>query len=43
MDLLLIRHGLPVRVENPDGRPADPPLSQEGREQAERVAHWLAD
>lgn len=43
MELLLIRHGLPVRVENPDGKPADPPLSEAGREQAERVARWLAD
>jgi len=43
MELLLIRHGLPVRVENTDGAPADPPLSVEGRDQAERVARWLAD
>jgi probable phosphoglycerate mutase len=42
MELLLIRHGLPVREENPDGRPADPPLSEEGRDQAERAARWLA-
>jgi len=42
MDLLLIRHGLPVRVENPDGSPADPPLSPAGRDQAERAARWLA-
>ncbi len=42
MELLLIRHGLPVRIENDDGRPADPPLSAAGREQAERVASWLA-
>jgi len=43
MDLLLIRHGLPVRVENPEGAPADPPLSAEGLEQARRVAGWLAN
>jgi probable phosphoglycerate mutase len=43
MDLLLIRHGLPVRVENSDGAPADPALSDEGRDQAERVARWLAE
>jgi probable phosphoglycerate mutase len=43
MELLLIRHGLPVRVENTDGAPADPPLSVEGRDQAERVARWLAN
>ncbi len=42
MDLLLIRHGLPLRVERDDGLPADPPLSAEGRAQAERVALWLA-
>ncbi len=42
MDLLLIRHGLPLHVENPDGEPADPPLSDAGRAQAERMARWLA-
>jgi probable phosphoglycerate mutase len=42
MQVLLIRHGLPQRVENPDGVPADPALSPEGHEQAERVARWLA-
>jgi probable phosphoglycerate mutase len=42
VDLLLIRHGLPLRVERDDGRPADPPLSDRGRAQAERVARWLA-
>jgi probable phosphoglycerate mutase len=41
MELLLIRHGLPIRVVNDDGRPADPPLSDTGRDQAERVAAWL--
>jgi probable phosphoglycerate mutase len=42
MQVLLIRHGLPQRVENPDGVPADPSLSPEGCEQAEGVARWLA-
>ena len=42
MELLLIRHALPVRIENDDGRPADPPLSAVGRRQAERLAEWLA-
>lgn len=42
MELLLIRHGLPERVERDDGLPADPPLAPRGREQAERLAHWLA-
>ena len=41
MELLLIRHGLPERVVNDDGTPADPPLSAIGREQAARVARWL--
>lgn len=42
MQLLLIRHALPLRVERDDGAPADPPLSASGREQAERLAQWLA-
>jgi probable phosphoglycerate mutase len=42
MELILVRHGLPERVENDDGTPADPPLSAAGRQQAERVAQWLA-
>jgi probable phosphoglycerate mutase len=42
VEILLIRHALPRRVENADGRPADPPLSDEGREQARRLAAWLA-
>ena len=42
MELILIRHGLPIRQENPAGAPADPPLSDEGRAQAEAVARWLA-
>lgn len=39
MELLLIRHGLPERSD----QSSDPPLSAEGREQARRVAAWLAD
>ena len=39
MELILIRHGLPIRSAATD----DPPLSPEGQEQARRVAHWLAD
>ena len=42
MELLLIRHALPLRVENEDGAPADPSLSPEGRRQAEKLAPWLA-
>ena len=43
MELLLIRHGLPLRVERRDGAPADPPLAPEGRAQAQRLAAALAD
>ena len=42
MELILIRHGLPQLVENEDGAPADPPLSDTGRQQAELMANWLA-
>lgn len=42
MDLLLIRHGLPVRVEG-GNTPADPHLSIAGRGQAEVLASWLDD
>jgi len=42
MELLLIRHGLPVHIENSDGEPADPPLSDIGRVQARRMAEWLS-
>ena len=42
MELLLIRHALPERIETEDGSPADPPLSAIGRTQAERMARWLA-
>ena len=41
MDLLLIRHALPQRVELVEG-PADPDLSPEGWTQAGRLAAWLA-
>jgi probable phosphoglycerate mutase len=43
MEITLIRHGLPVRIEKADGTPADPPLCDEGRDQAERMATWLAN
>jgi 2,3-bisphosphoglycerate-dependent phosphoglycerate mutase len=43
MELILIRHGLPERVETEDGTPADPPLSEVGHEQARRMANWLED
>jgi 2,3-bisphosphoglycerate-dependent phosphoglycerate mutase len=41
MDLLLVRHGLPERVEGAEG-PADPVLTDEGRRQSELLAGWLA-
>lgn len=40
MQLWLIRHALPVRVEGVVGA-ADPGLSGEGRAQATRLAEWL--
>lgn len=43
MELMLIRHGLPVRIETDDGSPANPPLSEEGHEQARLMADWLKD
>ena len=38
MELILVRHGLPERSE----ATSDPHLSQQGEEQAKRVALWLA-
>ena len=40
MELILVRHGLPERVELEEGR-ADPPLSDIGRRQARQAAAWL--
>lgn len=42
MELLIIRHGLPLRVENADGSAADPELAPNGHAQAQRLADWLA-
>jgi probable phosphoglycerate mutase len=42
MDLLLVRHAEPERVEGGTGVRADPPLTARGRTQAERLAQWLA-
>ncbi|WP_426572974.1 histidine phosphatase family protein [Aquihabitans sp. McL0605] len=39
MELWLIRHGLPLRIDGGDG-PADPALAPEGVEQAELMAQW---
>jgi 2,3-bisphosphoglycerate-dependent phosphoglycerate mutase len=41
MELLLIRHARPFRVERDDG-PADPSLDQVGLRQADLLAGWLA-
>ncbi|HEY0436125.1 MAG TPA: histidine phosphatase family protein [Phenylobacterium sp.] len=38
MELILIRHGLPVRSAETD----DPPLTPEGEDQARRAARWLS-
>lgn len=40
MELLLIRHALPLRLEVSEGR-ADPDLSDDGHRQAEALADWL--
>ena len=42
MELLVIRHGLPQRIDDAGG-PADPALSDEGHRQAELVARFLED
>lgn len=41
MELILVRHGLPVRRENTPG-PADPELSEDGHRQARLMAHYLS-
>ena len=44
MELLLIRHGLPVTVDNRDtGAEADPVLSELGCRQAEALADWFVN
>jgi len=43
MELLLIRHALPVRRELDEGEVADPPLADLGHEQAKALADWLAN
>jgi 2,3-bisphosphoglycerate-dependent phosphoglycerate mutase len=44
VDLVIVRHGEPVRIEpgTTSGAPADPELTHRGRDQAQRVAAWLA-
>ena len=42
MELVLVRHALPVRIDaTPDGGPADPALAEHGRVQAERLVQAL--
>jgi 2,3-bisphosphoglycerate-dependent phosphoglycerate mutase len=41
MELILVRHALPERVENVEGV-ADPGLTPIGHRQAERLAQWLS-
>ena len=43
MELVLVRHALPVRIDaTPDGAPADPELAERGHEQARRLVAALA-
>jgi probable phosphoglycerate mutase len=42
MELLWVRHAEPERVAPGTGKPANPPLTAHGREQAQRLAGWLA-
>jgi probable phosphoglycerate mutase len=42
MDLLWVRHAEPERVAPGSGVPANPSLTAAGREQARRLADWLA-
>jgi probable phosphoglycerate mutase len=43
MEIVLVRHALPVRIDaTPDGGPADPGLAERGHAQAERVVQALA-
>jgi len=41
MELLFIRHGLPLRIDDAGG-PADPALAPEGVCQAQAICDWLA-
>src|SRR6476661_554032 len=42
MELLLIRHALPVRIEGEEGTAADPELDELGHVQAQALADYLA-
>jgi probable phosphoglycerate mutase len=41
VDVVLVRHALPHRIEESDG-PADPELTEQGHRQADAVGEWLA-
>lgn len=41
MEIILVRHALPIRRENVEG-PADPELSSDGHEQARHFAEYMA-
>ncbi len=43
VELVFVRHGQPERVVRHDGQPADPALSDIGRQQAAAVASWLEE
>ena len=43
MELLIVRHAEPIRIEGGQGKgPADPALTVRGHDQATRLADWLA-
>ena len=42
MELILVRHAEPVKIVDADG-PADPPLADRGRDQADRMAQYLKE
>ena len=41
MEIVLVRHGLPMRVETKDGAAANPSLSRIGLAQADQASDWL--
>lgn len=41
MELIIIRHGRPERIENADGAVADPELTEVGHDQASAMAGWM--
>lgn len=41
MELIIIRHGRPERIENADGAVADPELTAVGHDQAAAMAAWM--